>query len=183
MEDEMRKLFFLGGLVLVLAISLVSFGQRVFAQTIPPTPAPQDQQGPQTGSAGQIGASSPNALTSFYLSNPYCYQPDPALDQCVINFRFIQATDNQITPPYMTWLAIKIGGKTRFDATAFFEGAITYSYDMNPAGFKVACGAPNAGGAGATFGNVYSVMVTPQDSGRNVMSTDIANVTCPAFAP
>jgi len=121
------------------------------------------------------------ALTSFTISNPYCYQPDPAVGDCVINFRFIQATDNQSTSPFMTWLRITIAGRARMQETAFFEGVITYTYDMAPAGFKVPCGAPNAGGAGNAIGNVYGVTVTPLDSSQNPMSTDIANVECPAF--
>jgi hypothetical protein len=121
------------------------------------------------------------ALTGFTISNPYCYQPDPAVGDCMINFRFMQATDNQTSAPYMTWLRITIAGHARMQETAFFEGTITYSYDMAPGGFKVPCGAPNAGGAGNAIGNVYSVTVTPLDSSQNPMSTDIANVSCPAF--
>jgi len=124
-----------------------------------------------------------NALTGFTISNPYCYQPDPQLNQCSINFRYIQATDNQTSAPYMTWLAITISGKNRCNATAFFEGTIYYSYDMAPGGLKVPCGTPNAGGAGTAYGNVYGVTVQPLDSSRNPMSTDIANVTCPAYSP
>lgn len=126
---------------------------------------------------------SPKALTSFTISNPYCYQPDPAVDQCAVNFRYMQATDNQSTAPYMTWLAVTISGKKRYSGTAFFEGTIYYYYDMVPAGLKVPCGAPNAGGAGTQYGNVYGVTVQPLDSSRNPMSTDTANVTCPAYSP
>lgn len=121
------------------------------------------------------------ALTGFTISNPYCYQPDPAVGDCMINFRFVQATDNQTSAPYMTWLRITIAGQTRMQETAFFEGTITYSYDMAPGGFKVPCGAPNAGGAGNATGNVYGVQISPLDSTRNPMSTDIANVSCPPF--
>jgi len=121
------------------------------------------------------------ALTGFTVSNPYCYQPDPDVGDCIVNFRFIQATDNQTSSPFMTWLRITISGNTRFQATAFFEGTITYSHDMAPLGFKVPCGAPNAGGAGDATGNVFAVSIQPLDSSRNPMSTDIANVSCPAF--
>jgi hypothetical protein len=121
------------------------------------------------------------ALTSFTVSNPYCYQPDPAVGDCVINIRLVQATDNQSAAPYMTWLRIAIANKTRLQATAFFEGTITYSHDMAPAGFKVPCGAPNAGGAGNDIGNVYAVTIRPLDTSQNPISTDIANVRCPAF--
>lgn len=138
--------------------------------------------GLRSDASGNV-ADSPNALTSFTVSNPYCYQADPQLDQCAINFRFVQATDNQSTAPFMTWLAVTITGKKRLSLTAFFEGTITYTYDMAPAGLKVPCGAPNAGGAGTQYGNVYGVTVQPLDSSRNPMSTDIANVTCPAYSP
>jgi len=175
----MRKFIMVGVLALMLVIGLVLAGQRKSGQA-----ASDPQQMPQAGSAGEIQSPDvPDALTSFTVSNPYCYQPDPSVDQCSVNFRFIQATDNQSSAPYMTWLAITISGKKRFNATAFFEGAITYNYDMIPGGIKVPCGAPNAGGAGNAYGNVYGVTIQPLDSSRNPMSTDIANVTCPAYAP
>jgi hypothetical protein len=41
--------------------------------------------------------------------------------------------------------------------------------------------APNAGGAGDQIGNVYAVSIRPLDTSQNPMSTDIANVSCPAF--
>jgi hypothetical protein len=176
----MRLRFLIIILVLIVGIGLVSLGQRAFAQADTPTPAPMVSA---TGDAGQKDVLSPNALTSFTISNPYCYQPDPSLDQCHINFRYIQTVDNQTSAPFMTWLAVTIQGKKRFNATAFFEGTITYTYNMAPDGFTVPCGAPNAGGAGTAFGNVYGVTVQPLDSSRNPMSTDIANVTCPAYAP
>ena len=176
----MRLHHFIGILVILIGIGLVSSGQWVSAQTVLPTPAPMANA---ASSAGQMEVLSPNALTSFTVSNPYCYQSDPALNQCSINFRYIQVNDNQTSAPYLTWLTINILNKNRFSATAFFEGTISYSYNMDLDGFKVPCGLPNAGGAGTLYGNVYSVVVTPLDSGRNSMGTDTANVTCPAFAP
>jgi hypothetical protein len=173
----MRYLLILGILGMALIAGLLFTRQSAAAQTAPTTPAGM------SGPAGSTSPASPNALTSFLISNPYCYQPDPSLNQCYINFRYIQATDNQSSAPYMVWLAITIGGKTRYTGTAFFEGTINYSYDMVPGGLKVPCGAPNAGGAGTAFGFQYSVAVSPLDSSRAAMSTDTANVTCPAFAP
>lgn len=174
----MRKFVFAGILVMILTGGLLMADYRTSAQTVPPTLPPL------TGPSGtQADPNAPDSLTSFTVSNPYCYQPDPAVDKCSINFRFIQTTDNQSSAPFMTWLAITISGQKRYNATAFFEGTITYSYDMVPDGLTVACGAPNAGGAGSQFGNVYGVTIQPLDSSRNPMSTDIANVTCPAFNP
>ncbi len=168
-------------LAILLGISLVSSGQRVSAQTdTPPTPAPLVSGSSQ---AGSMNIDPPDALTTFTINNPYCYQPDPNVDKCQVNFRYIQASDNQSSAPYMTWLSIKISGKNRYMATAFFEGTIYYYYGMAPEGLTVPCGSPNAGGAGTLYGNVYGVSVQPLDSSHNPMSTDIANVTCPAYNP
>jgi hypothetical protein len=177
----MRKHIFSTIIVMIFVIGVAFAAQRVFADThAPDQPLPQESSGP-AGSQGSF--SSPDALTYFTVSNPYCYQPNPAADACIINLRYIQANDDQTNPPFMTWLAITISNKVRYNATAFFEGTIYYSYDMLPDGLTVACGAPNAGGAGDRFGYVYGVTIQPLDSSRNPMSTDIANVTCPAFAP
>ena len=175
----MRKLLVVGLIGLMLTVGVLLTQKSTTAQTEPASATAQD------GPAGSIepNPDSPDALTSFTVSNPYCYQPDPSADQCYINFRYIQANDNQSSAPYMTWLTVKISGKTRYSATAFFEGTIYFSYDMIPSGLKVPCGDPNAGGAGTQYGSVYSVTITPLDSSRNPMSTDVANVTCPAYAP
>ena len=175
----MRKFLAIGFIGLFLVAGLLYTWKSSAAQTAAPTPAPQ------LGPAGStnLQLNSPDALTSLTVSNPYCYQPDPAADQCYINIRSVQANDNQSSAPYMTWLTVSISNTTRFSATAFFEGVIYYNYALVPGGFKVSCGAPNAGGAGNQYGNVYHVKITPLDSSRAAMSTDIANVTCPAYAP
>jgi hypothetical protein len=175
----MRKLLVIGFIGLLLIAGLWFTQKSTAAQTA--SPLPTAQVGP-AGSAN-LNLSSPDSLTSFTVSNPYCYQPNPSADQCYVNFRLIQANDNQTTAPFMTWLVINISGKPRYSATAFFEGTITYTYDMIPGGLKVPCGAPNAGGAGNQYGLIYAVTVSPLDSSRTSMGTDTANVTCPAYAP
>jgi hypothetical protein len=175
----MRNLLFFGFIGIMLIGGLLFTQVSTAAQTAPSVPTAQ------AGPAGSINPnpSSPNSLTSFTVSNPYCYQPDPNLNQCYINIRSIQAVDNQSTAPFMTWLTISISDTTRLGATAFFEGTILYTYDMAPGGLKVPCGAPNASGLGASYGFLYPVKITPLDSTRAVMSTDTAEVTCPAYAP
>lgn len=173
----MRKLLVTSFIGLMLIAGLLFTRKTTIAQTAPSVPDAQ------SGPAGSTNPASPDALTSFKVSNPYCYQPNPNANQCYINFRFIQATDNQSAAPYMTWLVINIQNKNRYTATSFFEGTITYSYDMIPGGLRVPCGAPNAGKAGNSYGFVYSVVITPLDTSRKAMSTDTANVTCPAYAP
>jgi hypothetical protein len=176
----MRKHIFSVIIVLVLLSGVAFIGQRVFAEkNTPDQPLPQQA----SGLAGSQESPSPDALTSFTVSNPYCYQPNPSVDLCSINVRYIQVVDNQSSPPYMTWLAISISQKSLLNTTAFFEGTIYYSYDMVPDGFTVPCGEPNAGGAGDRYGYVYSLTIQPLDTNRDPMSTDIANITCPAYVP
>ena len=74
----------------------------------------------------------PERVGQFHRLQPYCYPADPQLDQCSINFRFVRATDDQSTAPYIALLAVAISGKKRLSIVAFFEASITYSYDMAP---------------------------------------------------
>lgn len=127
--------------------------------------------------------SSPSALTYKLTSNPYCFQPDPQINQCSINIRYIQITDNGSSAPYMLHAAVSINGKVRLNVNLFFENNIYYSYDMAPVGLTVPCGLPNAGGGGTQYGNQYLVKVEPLDSGGNSMGYDQAALYCPAFAP
>ncbi len=175
----MRKI-----LVAAIALAILSVGlfvaeqQQASAQNIPATPAPQNETGP----AG-TRVNSPNALTYKLLSNPYCYQPNPSVDQCFINIRYYQATDNGTSAPYMLHAAISISGTVRANENLFFENNIYYSYDMIPSSFQVLCGAPNAGGGGSAYGNVYLVKVEPIDSTGTGMGYDQASLLCPAYAP
>lgn len=175
----MRKLLVIGFIGLLLIAGLLFTQNNTAAQTTPTLPTAQ------VGPAGSTNPNlnSPNSLTSFTVSNPYCYQPDPSANQCYINFRLIQAIGNQSSAPYLTWLVFSINGKNRFSATNFFESTITYVYNMAPVGFKVPCGAPNSGGAGNQYGLIYSVTITPLDTNRTAMNTDVAKITCPAYAP
>lgn len=132
---------------------------------------------------GDTRSATPRSLTGKVLSNPYCYQPDPAVDECIINIRYYSATDNGTTAPYMVGANISINGKLRLRQSLFFENSITYSYDMAPAGLKVPCGAPNSGGVGATYGQVYLVRAEPIDSDGANMGYDQANLYCPPFQP
>ncbi len=131
--------------------------------------------------AGSV--SSPTALTYKVLSNPYCYQPDPQVNQCVINIRYAQITDDQLTAPYMVRWVVSINAQARLVENLFFEGTVYYSYDMAPTGLKVPCGSPNAGGVGTQYGNVYIVKAEPIDSTGTGMGYDQASLYCPAFSP
>ncbi len=95
----MRKVLIVAVCLLGVAVGLLALGhQQVSAQNGAPTPTP----GPQSESVPSgTRTNSPQALTSKLLSNPYCYQPNPSVDQCFINIRYYQATDNGTSAPYM----------------------------------------------------------------------------------
>ena len=78
---------------------------------------------------------------------------------------------------------ISINNKSRAIENLFFENNIYYSYATAPTGFQVPCGAPNAGGGGSDYGNVYYVKVEPFDTTGASMGYDQANLFCPAYAP
>jgi len=51
---------------------------------------------------GGTRSPTPRSRTGKLLSNPFCYQPDPAGDACIINVRYYSATDNGTSGPYMS---------------------------------------------------------------------------------
>ncbi len=176
----MRTSLGLAIFVLMLTGGLVLVGQRVSAQnpTVSPTPSSEVR-----GDASRtINPSAPNVISSLPMSNPYCAQPDPSVNQCAINVRYWQANDNG-TGNVLAYVLFSIDGKLRFRSNTFFENFVSYSYDMIPNGIKVACGLPNAGGFGALYGNGYLVDVKAYDVTNTWVLDDQLNVKCPAFNP
>jgi hypothetical protein len=173
----MRKTLFVVIPLVVLLVGLFTLARwQASAQGVAPTPQAE------TNAMG-TRATTPDALVSKVLSNPYCYQPDPSVDQCFINIRYYQATDDGVTPPFLLHVKLSINDKARYNEAAFFENTISYSYDMVSDGIQVPCGAPNAGGGGADFGNLYYVRIDPLDTTGASMGYDQANLLCPAYAP
>ena len=176
----MRKPYLLGILSLLLLGLLGVFGQRVSAQNPAPTPAPPVET---LGDATRlVNGASPNSITSLPMSNPFCSQPDPSVNQCAINVRYWQANDNG-TGNILAYVLFSIDGKLRFRSNAFFENFVTYSYDMIPGGIKVTCGLPNEGGYGTLYGKAYMVDVKAYDVTNAWVLDDQLLVKCPAYNP
>ena len=179
----MKKNFLLTSVMLLVLAGLFAFSNRqVTAQdTTPPVP-------PQTETLGDtsrtIESVSPNALTGFIgTSNPFCYQPDASRNECFINVRYMQATDDGTNSPYLYNLEWRVDGKVRYQSSVFFENSIYYNYDMIPGGLKVTCGSPNEGGAGVDFGKVYSITIQAKSGDGTNMGSNYASVKCPAYVP
>jgi hypothetical protein len=176
----MRKPQLLGFFLLLLLGLLVVFGQRVSAQIPAPTPTPLDET---RGDATRlVNSAAPNSITSLPMSNPFCSQPDPSVNQCAINVRYWQANDDG-GGNVLAYVLFSVDGKLRFRSNAFFENFVTYSYDMIPGGIKVTCGLPNQGGYGALYGKAYTVDVKAYDVTNNWVLDDQLLVKCPAYNP
>lgn len=176
----MRKPLILGIILLILLGAMALFEQRVIAQNVAPTAEPQSEI---RGDARRlVNVAAPQTITSLPMSNPFCSQPDPSVNQCSINVRYWQANDNGsgVTLAYVNF---SLDGKLRYRSNTFFENFVTYSYDMIPGGIKVACGLPNEGGFGALYGKAYTVDVKAYDNTDNWVLDDQLNVKCPAFNP
>jgi len=177
-----EKIFLTVLIAVLLAGALIFSSRRVTAQDTEPPVAPQTETlGENSRSVENV---TPNTLTGFIgTSNPYCYQPDVSRDECYINVRYMQATDNGTTSPYLYALEVRVDGKLRYQSSTFFETAIYYSYDMIPNGLKVSCGSPNQGGAGVDYGKVYSLAIQAKSGDGTQMGANYASVRCPAYVP
>ncbi len=176
----MRNRFLLGCLMVMVLGGLVLVEQRASAQGTMPTPAPQTEV--RGDAQRSVNSTAPNAITSLPMSNPYCFQPDPTVNQCLLNVRYWQANDNG-AGNVLAYVNFSLDGKLRYRSNAFFENFITYSYDMIPGGIKVTCGLPNEGGFGALYGKAYTADVKAYDTTNNWVLDDQLQVKCPAFNP
>ena len=176
----MRKLLLLGILSLIFLGWLVLFGRRVTAQNSAPTPTPLSEI---SGDASRVlNSDSPNTIVSLPMSNPFCSQPNPSVNQCAINVRYWQANDNGVGNT-LAYVLFSIDNKLSYRSNVFFENSITYSYDMIPGGITVACGLPNEGGFGALYGKAYTVDIKAYDNTDQWVLDDQMQVKCPAYNP
>ena len=145
-EGEIMRKSILAIIVSILMVGLLALiGNKVSAQNPGPTPAPQVET--RGDAVRSVNPAAPNVITSLPMSNPFCSQPDPSVNNCYVNTRYWQANDNG-TGNVLAYVLFSIDGKLRYRSNAFFENFVSYSYDMIPGGIKVTCGLPNAGGYG-----------------------------------
>ena len=176
----MRKSILAAVFCLLIIGLLALIGNKVSAQNPGPTPTAQVET--RGDAIRSVNPDAPNAIISLPMSNPFCSQPDPAVNQCNLNVRYWQANDDG-TGNILAYALMYVNGKLRYRSNAFFENFVTYSYDMVPGGIKVACGLPNAGGFGTDYGNGYTIDVKAFDVTNNWVLDDQLLTRCPAFNP
>ena len=176
----MHKTLILVILILVLSGGLILAGQRVSAQNSAPVTTPQVET--RGDARRSINSNAPEAITSLPMSNPYCYQPNPTVNQCLVNVRYWQANDDG-SGNILAYVLFSLDGKLAYRSNTFFENFVTYSFDMIPGGIQVTCGAPNEGGFGPIYGKAYTVDVKAYDVTDTWVLDDQLAVKCPAYNP
>ena len=108
-----------------------------------------------------------------------CYQPDPAQNACYINWYYMAVDAN---PNYMiTMTAFLNAFGPVAHVQGFFQTSMYVPYNMLGQGFRVACGAPGAGG-NPSLGNAYAYTIRARDSAA-LGSANYGTVYCPAYTP
>jgi hypothetical protein len=125
--------------------------------------------------------SDPNLPLIGFIDSPTaaCVQPDPAKNECFINWYYIAVDAN---PNYMVTMIVNLndfGFVARYDG--FFQTSMYAPYNMNPQGYKVVCGAPGVGGFPG-WGKSYSYTIRARDS-NNLGSANYGTVVCPPYTP
>lgn len=127
------------------------------------------------------GQDAPQAPNIGFIDSPTsaCYQPDPEVDACYINWYYISVDANPNYMIAMTATLNSIGPVARYQG--FFQTSMYVPYNMQDRGIKVACGALGAGG-NESLGNAYSWTINAIDSAQ-LKSANYGTVYCPAFTP
>jgi len=112
-------------------------------------------------------------------ATPYCFQPDPGLDACVINWASIHVEGTPASMGVMTATIDSIGVVARYHG--FFQETMHVSHAMNGGGFQVPCGPPGAGGR-AQLGHGYDWIIRAEDT-HGTVSTSSGAIYCPPFTP
>ncbi len=122
-----------------------------------------------------------NQPTISFIDSPTaaCVQPDPSKDECFINWYYLSV---DAYPSYMITMTVQLnefGPVARYQG--FFQTSMYAPYNMNPQGYKVACGAPGSGGNPA-WGKSYGYIIRARDS-NGLSSANYGSATCPAYTP
>lgn len=126
----------------------------------------------------ELGAQ--ESLISFIDSpSATCYQPDPARDECFINWYYMSVN---AAPNYMITMTLTLNAIGQVAHTqGFFQTSMYVPYNMLGNGFKVACGPLGAGG-NPNLGNAYAYTIRARDS-AGLSSANYGTVYCPAHNP
>ena len=181
----MRKLlipFVISGLLLVAVFSVIQIAR---SQGITSPDGSQvvssETQGENQREIDAPAGSAPQAPDIGFIDSPSatCYQPDPAVDACFINWYYMSVN---ASPNYMITMTVDLNAYGPVVHTqGFFQTSMYIPYNMLGRGFKVPCGALGAGG-NTSLGSAYAYTIRARDS-AGLKSANYGTVYCPAFTP
>ncbi len=137
------------------------------------TPTPKPSQPPQREIGGDLGAA---AISSFESQTPTCYRPVAGTGACYIQWNYLYVAAS--APSYVISMTVTIDGRLRAYYSGFFQTSMYVPPQMHDTGFRVACGAPGAGGV-AGLGNTYTYIIAARETGGPGTQRS-GSVTCPA---
>jgi len=138
----------------------------------------------QDGNTRQVTApegSAPDQPLIGFIDSPTaaCVQPDTTKDECFINWYYMSVSAD---PNYMITMTVTLndfGFVARYHG--FFQTSMYVPYNMNPQGYRVACGVPGSGGL-PDWGNTYGYTIRARDS-AGLGSANYGTVYCPPYTP
>jgi hypothetical protein len=171
------------GLLLVAAVFgalQIARGQAA-ASTVDEVIINQETQGENTRTLSGPETRAPDEPTISFIDSPTaaCIQPDPGKDECFINWYYMSVSASPSYIISMTATLNEFGYVARYHG--FFQTSMYAPYDMNPRGYKVACGAPDTGGD-PLLGKSYPYTIRARDS-AGLKSANYGTVYCPPYTP
>ena len=127
---------------------------------------------------GPAGVAQPS-LSFINSPTPYCFQPNPTMDECYVNWASMSVSASPASMKVMTLTIDAVGIVARYQG--FFQEAMTVTHEMNGMGFQVACGAPGAGGQ-AQLGASYDWIIKAEDI-NGVTTSNSGTLYCPPHNP
>jgi hypothetical protein len=187
LESAMRKLLIplvLAGLFLITLFGVlqVARGQGPGGSTVLQSETlGESRREISAVSSAAPETSAPDEPTIGFIDSPSatCVQPDVTKDECFINWYYLSVS---ASPNYMITMTVVINEFGPVARTqGFFQTSMYVPYNMNPKGYKVACGAPGAGGD-PDWGKAYAYTIRARDS-AGLKSANYGTAYCPPFAP
>ena len=131
------------------------------------------------GSAAATDQSNQPLISFIDSPTAACVQPDPTKNECYINWYYMSVSAD---PNYMITMTVQLndfGFVSRY--SGFFQTSMYVPYNMNPQGYKVACGSLNESGD-PQWGRSYGYTIRARDS-ASLGSANYGTVSCPAYTP
>jgi hypothetical protein len=187
----MRKLFIPIALVIVLLLATFGILQVARGQILPGqnneavinTESQNDNTRQITAPEGdQAVASGVDQPLISFIDSPTaaCVQPDMTKDECYINWYYMSVSASPANYIISMTVTLNEFGFVSYNS-GFFQTSMYVPFNMNPQGYKVACGALGDGG-NPQLGKAYAWTIRARETG-GLRSANYGTVYCPAYTP